>query len=222
MDIHEALLKIESFKSDSLKNKLSRLEGLSVGMSDYDATRFCEEQGLDLELMLSARRIKAAAAQIDEVIHSVGILQSLPHILEHDELVEYVSLGAGNTGKKFDLETNKRVAEFKFIDWQPKSNTIRENGIFKDFYGLAEHQTHKKKELYVIGTHHVQKFLNGGRALSSILSKQPKILSEIDNKYGDDVQVARDYFELHSNNVTICDVSSIIALIDSGDANACI
>lgn len=139
MDIHEALLKIESFKSGSLKNKLSRLEGLSVGMSDYDATRFCEEQGLDLELMLSARRIKAAAAQIDEVIHSVGILQSLPHILEHDELVEYVSLGAGNTGKKFDFETNKRVAEFKFIDWQPKSNTIRENGIFKDFYGLAEH-----------------------------------------------------------------------------------
>ena len=98
---------------------------------------FCIEQGLDAGLMLAARRVKAAAAQIDEVIHSVGILQSLPHILEHDEQVEYLSLGAGNTGKKFDLETKKLVAEFKFIDWQPKSNSIRETRIFKDFYGLA-------------------------------------------------------------------------------------
>lgn len=222
MDISKALLKIEDFKSSSLKNKLSQLEELVVNVGMGDSTRFCTKQGLDVDLMLSARRVKAAAAQIDEVIHSVGILQSLPHILEQGEQVEYVSLGAGNTGKKFDLETNKRVAEFKFIDWQPKSNTIRENGIFKDFYGLAEHETHKKKELYVIGTHYVLKFLNGGRALSSVLSKQPKILAEISNRYDSSVKVASDYYELHKNNVEICDVSEIIALSDSGINDASI
>lgn len=42
----------------------------------------------------------------------------LPHILEPDERVESVSLGAGNTGRDFDLETNVRVAEFKFIHWR--------------------------------------------------------------------------------------------------------
>jgi hypothetical protein len=221
MDISKALLKIEDFKSSSLKTKLSQLEQLVVDVGMDDSASFCSEQGLDVDLMLSARRVKVAAAQIDEVIHTVGILQSLPHILEQGEQVEYVSLGAGNTGKKFDLETNKRVAEFKFIDWQPKSNTIRENGIFKDFYGLAEHETHKKKELYVIGTHYVLKFLNGGRALNSILSKQPKILAEISDNYDSSVKVANDYFELHKSNVEICDVSGIIALSDSGinDAN---
>jgi hypothetical protein len=220
MDISKALLKIEDFKSSSLKTKLSQLEQLVVDVGMDDSASFCSEQGLDVDLMLSARRVKVAAAQIDEVIHTVGILQSLPHILEQGEQVEYVSLGAGNTGKKFDLETNKRVAEFKFIDWQPKSNTIRENGIFKDFYGLAEHETHKKKELYVIGTNYVLKFLNGGRALNSILSKQPKILTEISDNYDSSVKVASDYFELHKSNVEICDVSKIIALSDSGINNA--
>ncbi|WP_283814259.1 hypothetical protein [Bradyrhizobium aeschynomenes] len=41
----------------------------------------------------------------------------LPHILEEGEIVDYVSLGAGNTGRPFDLETNRRIAEFKFIHW---------------------------------------------------------------------------------------------------------
>jgi hypothetical protein len=37
------------------------------------------------------------------VIHAVGILTALPHILEHDERIETLSLGAGNTGRQFDL-----------------------------------------------------------------------------------------------------------------------
>jgi hypothetical protein len=215
MDISKALLKIEGFKGSSLKTKLSELEAMVVGIRMRNSDSFYAEQGLDTALMLSARRLKAAAAQIDEVIHSVGILQSLQHILEYDEQVEYVSFGAGNTGKKFDLETNKRMAEFKFIDWQPKSNTIRENGIFKDFYSLAEHDTNKKKELYVIGTNHVLKFLNGGRALNSVLSKQPKILAGIISKYSGSLKVVRNYYEIHQNNVEIHDVSKIIVLSGS-------
>jgi hypothetical protein len=31
------------------------------------------------------------------------------------EQVEKVSLGAGNSGREFDRETNYRVAEFKFV-----------------------------------------------------------------------------------------------------------
>ena len=78
----------------------------------------------------------------------------LPHILEPDERIEYVSLGAGNTGKAFDLETDRRNAEFKFINWRGGSEAIRENTLFKDFYLMAEHETHKLKFLYVLDTKH--------------------------------------------------------------------
>jgi len=58
----------------------------------------------------AAGLIKQLAGQINVVIHALGILLCLPHILRPGEVIEYVSLGAGNTGRAFDLETNLRVA----------------------------------------------------------------------------------------------------------------
>jgi hypothetical protein len=37
-------------------------------------------------------------------VHAPGNILSLPHMLEDDETVEYVSLGAGKKGKLFELE----------------------------------------------------------------------------------------------------------------------
>ncbi len=76
-----------------------------------------------------------------------------------------------------------RVAEYKFIDWQGGPESIRQNSIFKGFFELAEHETHKKV-LYVVGTGYPLKFFNGGRALTSVLSRHPKILAHIHEKYG--------------------------------------
>jgi hypothetical protein len=129
-------------------------------------------------------------------------------------------LGAGNTGRKFDLETNLRVAEYKFIDWQGGPETIRQNAIFKDFFELAEHDTKKKKFLYVVGTEHPLKFFNSGRKIASVLSRNPKALSQISEKYGQQVKTVRDYYELKKNEVTVCDISPHIGRggkEDSGD-----
>jgi hypothetical protein len=62
------------------------------------------------------------------------------HILRPGEVIDCVSLGAGNTGRAFDLETNLRIAEFKFIHWQGGPESIRQNSLFKDFYEMAEHE----------------------------------------------------------------------------------
>jgi hypothetical protein len=47
-----------------------------------------------------------------------------PHVLEDDEHVEHLSLGAGNTRCPFDLETDRRVAEFKFVNWRAGPESI--------------------------------------------------------------------------------------------------
>ena len=47
---------------------------------------------------------------------------------------------------------------------------IRQNALFKDFYLTAEHDSAERKYLYVMGIKQPLKFLNGGRALSSVLS----------------------------------------------------
>ena len=108
------------------------------------------------------------------MIHAIGILLCLPHILEPDERVQYLSLGAGNTGKAFDLETDRRVAEFKFIHWRG-ADAVRQNGLFKDFYLLAEDPTTKQKLLYVLEEERPRSFLNGRRSLNSIMSTNRKL-----------------------------------------------
>ena len=62
-----------------------------------------------------------------------------------NEVIEELSIGAGNTNRHFDLVTNKRIAEFKFINWSGKQDTIRQNSVFKDFFELDVYETDKKK-----------------------------------------------------------------------------
>ncbi|AHK02716.1 hypothetical protein X971_2855 [Agrobacterium tumefaciens LBA4213 (Ach5)] len=151
--------------------------------------------------------MKRLGSQINVTIHALGILLCLPHILEPDERVEYVSLGAGNTGRDFDLETNLRVAEFKFIRWRGGAESIRQNSLFKDYLLLAEHPTAKRKHLYLLGTEHALKFLRGGRALSSVLSRNDKLQKMFSGRFGETFRTARDYYAAHSYAVRIDDVS---------------
>lgn len=207
MTIDKALRALEAFQADSLTESLANIEHHIIGSGVEDVDGFCEARGIDDGIMDSAIAVKRVAGQINVIIHAAGILRSLSGVLEPGEKVESVSLGAGNTGRQFDLETNIRVAEYKFIDWQGGSESIRQNGIFKDFFELAEHETYKKKYLYVVGTDHPLRFFNGGRALTSVLSRHPKILARIQEKYGDNIRQVRDYYEMKKNEVTICDVT---------------
>ncbi|ALP54171.1 hypothetical protein Tel_14065 [Candidatus Tenderia electrophaga] len=210
MTIDKALRALEAFQGDSLTESLSDIESRIIGLGVGDVGELCAAQGIDETFMDSAIAVKRVAGQINVIIHAAGILRSLPGIIEPGEKVESVSLGAGNTGRQFDLETNMRVAEYKFIDWQGGPESIRQNGIFKDFFELAEYETHKKKYLYVVGTEYPLKFFSGGRALTSVLSRYPKILERIQEKYGDSITKVRDYYEMKKREVTICDVTPYI------------
>ncbi len=45
-------------------------------------------------------------------------------------------------------------------------------------------------------TEYPLKFFNGGRALTSVLSRRPDILARIQEKYGDSIVRVREYYEL--------------------------
>lgn len=151
--------------------------------------------------------MKRLAGQVNVVIHALGILLCLPHLLQPGEAVEYVSLGAGNTGRSFDLETSHRVAEFKFIRWQGGPEVIRQNALFKDFYLLTEHPTDKRKYLYVLGTEHPLKFFNSGCSLSSVLSRHVGLEKQFRAKYGSQYPTVREYYVPRKQAVVIHDVS---------------
>ena len=206
-DPSEIVALLSRFTGPDLTQTLARIEDAVRGVSADACAAFLDDSGAGHEALAAAAEMKRLAGQFNVTIHALGILLCLPHILEPGELVESVSLGAGNTGRQFDLETSFRVAEFKFIRWRGGAESIRQNSIFKDLFLLVESQIPKQKFLYLLGTHHALKFLNGGRALKSVLSLNEKVRESFFGRYGDRFRTVRDYYNAHKGAVRIEDVS---------------
>lgn len=210
MNLEEAAKRVQEFEAGSLTDRLSKLEHIFKNVGANQAKELCHTNKLDTHLLSASFELKKLAGQINVVIHAAGILASLPSILEEGERIEYLSLGAGNTGKQFDLETTHRIAEFKFINWKGGPESIRQNSLFKDFFGLAEEEIKKKKYLYVLGIEKPLKFFTGKRKLSSVMSKNIALQSKFSSIYGSRFSVVNEYYEFRQNDVHLVDISPVL------------
>ncbi|HEY3312259.1 MAG TPA: hypothetical protein VGK00_11525 [Anaerolineales bacterium] len=210
ISIIEAAKAIQLFEKNSLTDRISAIEKRLAGADSNVLQLAYPSIGVTSDLLESAITFKRTTGQINVLIHAIGILLSLPEILEKDEIVQYLSLGAGNTGRPFDLETNRRVAEFKFINWQGGAEAIRQNSLFKDFFLLAEYETPKRKYLYVLGKKHPMKFLSGGRSLASVMSRNNKLWAGFQTMYGNRFKKVSEYFEYRKLVVQLVDITEII------------
>jgi hypothetical protein len=152
--------------------------------------------------------LKELVGQINVVIHTIGILTSLPHLLDPNEIVENLSLGAGTGGHRYDLETNKRIAEFKFIRWRG-ANSVRQDGLFADLFGLASAKTTKRRVLYVVGAQRPLAFLKGRRALTNVLKHHGRF-SNFKALHGDQFATVGDYYASVANRVEILDLLDLV------------
>jgi hypothetical protein len=205
----EAASNIQQFEHGALGNRIATLEGHFRGADKRACELLCSSLPITGTLLESAFELKRAAAQVHVIIHTLGILLSLPYILQPDEAVEQLSLGAGNTGKSFDLTTNQRVAEFKFIQWRGGPESARKKELFKDFYWLAEAVTPKRKFLYVVGSEHPLKFLNSGTALSSLMSRNNTLAQDFQRRYGERFVKVRDYYTYRKSSVELVDLKTV-------------
>lgn len=208
--VYKALETILNFSSEeSLTKRIADIESNLKDNGIEFIKSYIKKDVIDETTLQSAIILKKAIGQIDVIIHALGIINTLPYILEQDEKIQYLSLGAGNAGRDFDLETNKRIAEFKFISWSGKSDTIRQNNTFKDFFKLVEASTEKKKNLYILDKEKVIKFFNNNRALKSILSKIQNVKDNFYKLYGDKYKTVSQYYCDKKHLVEIIDLSQI-------------
>lgn len=202
---------IDFTNNQSLTKTISRLEEDLKGANRISLELVVLQENIDKNMLEAILLVKKSISQINVFIHAIGIINSLNYILEEDEVIEYLSLGAGNTGRQFDVETNKRIAEFKFINWSGKSNTIRQNSTFKDFFELVEYETEKKRFLYILDKAKVLNFLNGNRALSSVLSKNEATRKHFYNLYNSKYITTAQYYNDKKHLVEIVDLNEMCA-----------
>lgn len=210
MTLSDAAKLLEGFAKGDLAGELARIERDLENVDTVTVPPLLKSYGVSSDLVESALLLKATAGQINVMLHAIGILMSLPAILEPNERVLNTSLGAGNTGRAFDLETDRRVAEFKFIRWRGGAESIRQNSLFKDFYMLAETATYKRKILYLTSLEYPLKFLNGRRSLQSVMSRNNKLNQEFTALYGNRFTKVNEYFSERRTEVELVDLIPLV------------
>ncbi|MBE8522063.1 hypothetical protein ILP97_32050 [Amycolatopsis sp. H6(2020)] len=108
--------------------------------------------GMTDELLEAALLVRRHAGRINDLIHATMIVRALPKILEPGErIARRPSLASGNDpSRKFDLETDRRVAEFKAAGWKGR-DTMRKRMLVADLVGLVLRRGKLRAELYVLG-----------------------------------------------------------------------
>jgi len=117
--LQRALAALASFASpEEFTLRISEIESSLTSLTREQAADRLVEERVDSSVFDAALTVKRLAGRINDIVHAVGILTALPHILEPGEVIESLSLAAGNTGRAYDLETDRQLAEFKFIAWR--------------------------------------------------------------------------------------------------------
>lgn len=209
-DFSRDLAALKQFSRGSLTKTIAEFEAM-LKKDKAGITSCLSEKEVTEALLKSALTIKKHIGQIDVIIHALGIMVSLPYILEEEEVVESLSLGAGNTGKSFDLETDRRIAEFKFINWRGGAEAIRQNQLFKDLFCLASSKKTKRKYLYLTRASIPLAFLEKSkRDLNSVLSKNAAVKKSFYQEYGERYATVADYYQDIRDHVKIIDLSELV------------
>jgi hypothetical protein len=204
-----ALARLEALTRNSGTTAwIGGLEGRLEGADGPTARSLVDREGIGEDTLDAAIQIKRMSGQINVLVHAIGIVNALPYILEPGEVVRSLSLGAGNTGKAHDLETDRRVAEFKFVTWRG-ADTIRQNNLFADLFNLVSSPTTRSKFLFVVGRDIPMRFLENRRALGSVL-KDAHLAARFKAANGDRYLTVRDYYATVRDQVTIVDLVGIV------------
>lgn len=211
-DLVKSAKRIQDFEGGSLKERIAELEKEYSGVKKKRSQILCDKNEINDTLLDSAITLKKAFGQVNVVIHAIGVILLLPRILDRGEVVQSLSLGAGSGRKKFDLETNLRIAEFKFISWKGGAESMRQYSLFKDFYFLAEEKTKRKRYLYVLGKEHPLKFLQSERAINGVLGRYAWLLKDFQNrrKYSSRFSTVSEYYNYRKHLVEIKDINELI------------
>lgn len=108
--------------------------------------------GVHGELLTAAVATRRQLGRLNDLIHASAIALLLPTLLEPNEVVQgRPSLAAGNDPTRpYDLQTDKRVAEFKLAQWAG-ADAMRKRGAFKDLVHLAADDSGRRAQLFVVG-----------------------------------------------------------------------
>lgn len=167
-----------------LTTAVAELEHAMEGCGQDDLASLLEQRGVTPEVLHAAMLTRARLGRINDVIHAVAIALSLPYLLEPGEQLKRPSLAAGNDpSRPFDVETNKRIAEFKLAKWDGH-DAVRKRQTFKDAVALAADDSGRTAELYVLGERPIRFLRDTTSSARWGLDRSPAVHRLFEQKFG--------------------------------------
>jgi hypothetical protein len=190
-------------QNEPLTAKIAEIEHDLDGCRQSEVGPIISARGISPDLLRGALLVRGQLGRINDLIHAAAISLALPKLLEPDEVLRRPSLAAGNDpSRPYDVETDRRVAEFKLARWDGH-DAMRKRQVFKDLVHLAADTSGRRTELYVLGERPLR-FLRGtGSSAAWGLDRFPATRQLFTASFGSlDVPIS-DFTNGPANHVTL-------------------
>jgi hypothetical protein len=201
-----AIAALLSFLEAPLTTTIGQLEHQLVDQAGDDVRSIVESHGISADLLSAALIARERLGRINDVIHAAAIAVVLPYLLEPDELLRRPSLAAGNDpSRPFDVETDRRIAEFKLARWRG-ADAMRKRQSFKDLVELAAEPSNRHRHLFVLGDQPIH-FLRTSKSTAAwALDRFPAVQSRFVEAFGPLDTPIHDFTKTQANHVELIDL----------------
>jgi hypothetical protein len=208
----EAVERLAAFLGAApLTTAIAELERRLDGLDGARVEAVTRTSGVDRDLLGAAIIVRRDLGRISDLIHAAAIVLVLPHVLEDGEQVSNrPSLAAGNDpSRPYDLEMNRRVAEFKLSRWVG-ADAMRKRQTFKDLVHLAADTSGRQPELFIVGNAPTR-FLRSSRSTASwALDRSPATRELFIERYGSLEMRIADFTAGPAARVRITDLTTLL------------
>ncbi|QTS00548.1 hypothetical protein J6K27_000045 [Rhodococcus qingshengii] len=211
---------LEFLTTNELTTQLSSAESAFAGSDMTGCAAAVEHFHFSEDLLDAALAVRQHVGRLNDVIHATVIARCLPLILEPGESVTVrPSLGAGNDpSRPFDVETDRRIAEFKVSQWKG-ADTMRKRGVFADLVHLALDPTERQAQMFVVGSR-PKKFLVASRSTAewALGRSSPHTRRRFEEKFGPAGQfTVADFTTGPAAHIEIIDIATLVPSLGLAD-----
>lgn len=217
-DAGEAFALLAAFLSGGrLTSVVGSLERELDGSDGPGADAARTGAGMSAELLAAALLVRREVGRLNDVVHAAAISVTLPIILEPGErLANRPSLAAGNDpSRPFDVETDRRVAEFKLSVWTGH-DVMRQRGVFHDLVHLASDTSGRTPELYVVGPRPIRFLRNSKSKVSWALDRGAGSTRALfERRFGAPEMSVAEFVAGPAARVRLVDIASLLPELDA-------
>lgn len=211
-DVAASLSGLLRFLERGLTTTIADLEYELVDCDPAGVPAAVAAAGIDAELLRSAVTVRRAVGRLNDVIHAATISLALAAILEPGErIVVRPSLAAGNDKTRhYDLETDRRIAEFKVSFWKG-ADAMRQRGVFADLVALALDDSGRRAQLFVVGSAPIR-YLRTSRATAewALNRSSPLLRARFEERFGPLSVPVGDFTAGPGGAVELVDVTTVV------------